>query len=458
MSNINITVDFSVAAGPVKPMHSVNNGPVIRRSGSNVNAFKDAGFPFVRNHDAAFCSSYGGEHTVDIINIFPDFSKDENDPASYDFHMTDEYLEQIMATGAKVFYRLGNKIEHGSKRYGAVPPADYEKWARVCEHIIRHMNEGWANGHEYGIEYWEIWNEPDLHPQCWDGANADFYPLYDITARHLKKCFPHLKIGGPAITRMHCGSFIGEFFDYLTRNPADPTPLDFFSFHRYATEPAAFGNDAREAREICNQYGYTQTELVLDEWNWVRKDKPEEEMLCAYHTMRSLKGASFVAGSVITAQQSPLDHFMYYDARSECTYNGLFDFYSSQPMPPYWSLYAFNRLYDLGTEAKSETDHPEIYASAAFSPDRKKAAVLFTWYRDGKSLDGLANEDEPVRVRLNWKGFFSPDGVEAEYRILDSEHSLDAVSSETFFGENGSHVWNLHPYTVVLAELRKKEG
>ena len=36
-------------------------------------------------------------------------------------------MESILAAGTKVFYRLGNKIEHESKRYGSLPPADYEK-------------------------------------------------------------------------------------------------------------------------------------------------------------------------------------------------------------------------------------------------------------------------------------------------------------------------------------------
>ena len=69
---------------------------------------------------------------------------------------------------------LGNRIEHESKRYGSIPPKDPAKWARICEHIIRHMNEGWAGGHHYGIEYWEIWNEPDVNPQCWDGPVEEF--------------------------------------------------------------------------------------------------------------------------------------------------------------------------------------------------------------------------------------------------------------------------------------------
>ena len=453
----NITVDFSNPVGPVKPMHSVNNGPASTRGLNNFDAFRDAGFPFARTHDAAFCSTYGGQHTVDIINIFPDFSKDENDPASYDFDLTDEYMESIMAAGTKVFYRLGNKIEHESKRYGAIPPADYGKWARICEHVIRHMNEGWANGHEYGIEYWEIWNEPDLHPQCWDSDDESFYPLYDAAARHLKKCFPQLKIGGPAVTNIGSTRFLEGFFRYITRDPADPAPLDFFSFHLYAREPEEYARDARRARALCDRFGYPAAEIILNEWNYVRHWTPKEEILYSYYTNRSLKGASFVAGAVIEAQKSPLDHFMYYDARIDTHWNGLFDYYSRDPLPPYWSLWAFNRLYRLGTEAESGTGDPELHAAAAVSPDGEEAAVLFTRYRDGESLDGLAKEDEAVPVRLDWTGFSSPEGVEAEYRILDDGHMLEPVSAETFFGEKGAHIWNLRPYAVVLVTLRKKK-
>ena len=41
-------------------------------------------------------------------------------------------------------------------------PKDFKKWAVICEHIIRHYTEGWADGFFYDMPYWEIWNEPDL--------------------------------------------------------------------------------------------------------------------------------------------------------------------------------------------------------------------------------------------------------------------------------------------------------
>lgn len=45
-------------------MHAVNNGPVYKFAAdqrvTNIDAFKDAGIPYVRTHDAAFYAAYGG--------------------------------------------------------------------------------------------------------------------------------------------------------------------------------------------------------------------------------------------------------------------------------------------------------------------------------------------------------------------------------------------------------------
>ena len=64
-----ITVDFAKEMGRVKPMHSVNNGPVYKFASdqriTNIDAFREAGIPYARTHDASFFATYGGEHIVD---------------------------------------------------------------------------------------------------------------------------------------------------------------------------------------------------------------------------------------------------------------------------------------------------------------------------------------------------------------------------------------------------------
>ena len=112
---------------------------------------------------------------------------------------TDDYLKTMRAAGTEPFYRLGQSIEHWIKKYGVNPPADFDKWAAICEHIVRHYNEGWADGFEWNITYWEIWNEPDLKPAAdgrpsptWTGTPEQLYDLLSNTALRLKKDFPSL--------------------------------------------------------------------------------------------------------------------------------------------------------------------------------------------------------------------------------------------------------------------------
>ena len=233
-------IDLSRQNGKIKPMNAVNNGPAgsAVRGTSNFETYAAAEIPYARNHDASFSSGYGGEHTVDVHRIFKNFDADENDPASYVFEPTDKYLANIDSVGTKTFYRLGASIQP-DYRYGTYPPKDFEKWARICEHIIRHYTEGWADGLHYDIEYWVIWNEPDCRNRdgsnpCWQGSDEEFIEFYSTSAKYLKKCFPNLKIGGPAFCFIWDNEFMKNFLKYVAENKI---PLDFLSYHCYARTP-----------------------------------------------------------------------------------------------------------------------------------------------------------------------------------------------------------------------------
>ena len=128
-----VIVNPTQEIGPIKPMNGVNNGPAgpyglgTSQTRDNFEDYRAANIPFARTHDAAFSECYGSEHTVDITSIFPDFSKNADDPQSYDFAITDWYLNRIREMGTEVFFRLGQKIEHHVKKYGIIPPADFKK-------------------------------------------------------------------------------------------------------------------------------------------------------------------------------------------------------------------------------------------------------------------------------------------------------------------------------------------
>ena len=133
----------------------------------NVTAEQRAlGLPFIRLHDC----HWPNPDVVDIHAVFPNPNADAENPSSYDFAQSDDYLQAAAQTGAKLIYRLGESIEHTRVRRFVHPPKDTEHWSKVCLGIIRHYNEGWANGFHMAIPYWEIWNEPN-HPNYWSGPN-----------------------------------------------------------------------------------------------------------------------------------------------------------------------------------------------------------------------------------------------------------------------------------------------
>ena len=437
-------VDFSKSCGAVKPMHAVNNGPVYKFAEdqriTNIDSYLAAGIPYARTHDAAFYATYGGEHTVDIHAIFPDFDADPENPESYDFVLTDEYLKVIEFAGTKTFYRLGSKIEHWKKKYGTLPPKDFHKWAVICEHIIRHYTEGWANGFQMDIEYWEIWNEPDLdpddatHKRCWGGTKAQFFEFYDIAAKHLKKCFPHLKIGGPAIAGNL--EWADEFLAQLK------APLDFFSWHIYASVPEKIVARAEKVRTLLDKYGFEKTESILNEWNYVR-GWTGDDWLYTLRMEKGLKGAAFIAAVMSECQKSSVDMLMYYDARP-CGMNGMFSTdFVCDCLKGYYPFRMFNELYKLG-ESVEVKNGGDIYGCAARS--EKSAAVMLTHYDDDD-----ATEAKTVRVEM--RGFNAESGVRAKFYLLDQDRDTELVKEEIFSGDVFTAFVNMQNFSTMLIQL-----
>ena len=147
---MNVLFDFGTVTGKIKPLHGVNNASRKCDYGDLLGDFIALKPPFSRLHDTA--GVCGGGHYVDIANIFTDFSADENNPDSYDFLLTDRYILPIVSAGIQIIFRFGTTIEHEPRKYRIFPPADPYKWASVCEHIVRHYNNGWADGFRLGIQ------------------------------------------------------------------------------------------------------------------------------------------------------------------------------------------------------------------------------------------------------------------------------------------------------------------
>jgi len=418
--------DTEIKGGTFKPLNATNGGPCHKRHSktqyrSNFETYKEARIPYSRNHDSALLSVYGGPFCHDVTRIFPNFDADVNDPASYDFACTDESVLVNLDAGTKTFFRLGQSIEHQIKKHDTLPPKDFKKWAVICEHIIRHYNEGWADGFKLDFDYWEIWNEPDLvaddHPnkKTWGGTKAQFFDLYEIAAKHLKECFPDLKIGGPAL------AWNEEWADdFLKEMKKRNVPIDFFSWHVYNPYPRRIMIKGDRIRKMLDNSGYKDAESILNEWNYLAGWT--DMYIPSIETIHSMKGAAFAMACMSAAQKSSIDMLMYYDTRPSI-FNGAFDYYTLRPLKAYYALKWYGMFYDMCNEIRCEETDEDIYTLCGTDKENKILCTV-TYYTNAE------NEAESKEVKLDFKR-------EGKYEIylLDENHDekLIKTTNETTF-------------------------
>ena len=418
---------FQKTDNTFKPLNATNGGPWYKRplkerNMSNFYEYKAARIPYSRNHDSNICGTvYGGPYCHDITTIFRDFSKDVNDPASYEFACTDENILATLDAGTETFFRLGQSIEHQIKKYGTLPPADFQKWAEICEHIIRHYNEGWANGYHLNMEYWEIWNEPDGEPddavnKCtWGGVKAQFFDFYEVAAKHLKKCFPNLKIGGPSVRGDY--EWIRDFLGEMNKRGV---PIDFFSWHTYCTEPSRMTDKAQKMKKMLRDNGYPDAESILNEWNYV--GDWGKYFVESVKTIIGMKGAAFTMSCISEAQKSDcIDMLMYYDTRPSM-FCGVFDFYTYATLKGYYPLMWYGKFYDMKAELRCRNEPENIYTLCGEDENGKILCVV-TNYSDNDEAP-----DQSVKLDFGKSG-------EYEVYLLDQEHDgecMDTVNDLEF--------------------------
>ncbi len=428
--------DLEKSYGKFKVMNATNGAPWHKRhtnaqKRSNLEAYKAARIPYSRNHDMNLCSAYGGPYVHDITAIFPNFDADPCDEASYRFENTDESVLVALDAGTQTFFRLGQCIENQKVKINVYPPKDFAKWAVICEHIIMHYNEGWANGYRLGIKYWEIWNEPDLYDgrtdapsPTWVGTREQFFDLYETAAKHLKARFPELKIGGPALSGKM--DWAEHFIREMAKREA---PMDFFSWHIYSNDPHKFVKRAELARKYLDENGYTEAESILNEWNYIRDWV--DNFVYSLGAIQSEKGAAFNMACMSLCQQTRVDMLMYYDTRPSA-FCGIFDMVSCLPLKAYYSLAWYGKFYDMDREVRcAEHGDRDVYSLCGVDKNGKVMAAV-TYY---------VEEDDaaPKSVRLDF-------GRAGEYEIylVDKEHSGEMVSV------TGELSFELLPNTCML--------
>ena len=403
-----VAVNFEATLGKIGMLHGMNNGPLMHQ-GDFGEEYDEIGVPFVRFHETHSPST----KCIEVPFIFRDFDADENDPANYFFGVTDQVIKAAVDHGITVMYRLGMGTEASRPQIFCVPPKDHDKWARICLNIVRHYNDGWANGFHYGIEYWEIWNEPDLK-QYWSDTPESYVDLYDKTARAIKGFDPSLKVGAFSVAGVVTnggGEFGRVFFEHVTKHNV---PLDFFSWHFYSEFFDKIELKSRTSRDIIRRWGYEgKIENINSEWHGVglhgesqKWDLSDTKRICS---------AVCNVGAMIIMHRYGVTKAAYYDPENRGSLCGVWDIHMNK-QKQFYGFKAFGELYRLGTECESSVDESGIEVLAARNGEM------------GRIL--LANQSAESEVyTMDLTGL--PPADMRVYR-LDASLDLELVDSDSF--------------------------
>jgi hypothetical protein len=131
----------------------------------------------------------------------------------------------------KVCWECSRGKELRDPTYGEV--ADY--YSRVVSWYVKggftdELGKWHASGHHYKIDYWEVFNEPDLE----HGLTPETYTkLYDAVVEAIHKVSPNTKFVG--ISDSYAGGHPDFFMYFLNPRHHKPgIPLDMISYHFYA--------------------------------------------------------------------------------------------------------------------------------------------------------------------------------------------------------------------------------
>ena len=418
-----LTADFSQETGKIRPeLHSSGFGPLICScSQAAINDVRSMGFKAARTHDWALLNK--AERVCDYYHIFPLMHLDAKDPRNYVFGPTDYLLKRTREeTGLDVFFRLGTSIEHSGPKvhFNSLIPEDFDKVAETFAATIRHYNRGWANGYNWNIKYWEIWNEPDGVNNMWclpdgdegvgDTAETRAADLerrckrrLDLFARFFATCVKRVKdefgdtvkVGGPALCswrptkpgRIGTSDYFRRLFAACREAGVAP---DFISWHYYGNRPDDVLASVNRARKLCDEAGLPKCELVLNEWHY--RNVPWGELRSADPKAKArawsgpashngIDSSCFNLTLLSKFQTSKLDQAYYYG----CSHVGAWG-YKDEIGEKYKSYYGLKMFGDIVREYSAvcaSGGAGGVTVFAVKSADGSRKAMLVTDYRSG---------------------------------------------------------------------------
>lgn len=438
-----VRVDLSIPTGEIKPLHGMCNGPV--SYGADISdTFREIGVPFVRfdGTDTAV-----GGYAVDVSKIFRNSDADPTDPDNYSFELTDKYVESALLSGAKVIYRLGESRD----LLGSVTERTYDNidlLSRVCVNIVRHYNDGWANGYHFDIRYFELWSGSD-------DVKRDL-EIYGRLANAVKMYDESIKVGGMC----YCDS--SKSREFLRACKKHRYPVDFLSVESFSGNPADERGELEKLAVFVKNQGFAEIEIILGRWMFVdneiiegrsfqkilqvndRKSREIRRNLAL--SARSVKGAAYVAAMMLGVNEvEGVSAACFFDAQPAISpFCSLADRFGVAEKP-FYAFRAYGELYKARNAVLCSVDcregyaHSGIYASAATSDLGEGIILLASFGGCGVvdlRIDGITDEQ-----------------YTADVYMLDGVKNMELADSLPLSGMKKRLVLNISEYGAVLIKL-----
>ena len=450
-----LSADFSEVTGRIRPeLHSSGVGPMICSCpAETVEAIRAMGFHAARTHDWALINS--NERVCDNHHVFPLEHLDPKDPGSYHFGPTDYLLRRTRdELGAEIFFRLGTSIEHSGPKvhFNTLIPKDFDLVAENFAATVRHYNRGWANGYEWGVRYWEIWNEPDGANTQWCLPDGDLGPdgkgdpaksklrrekfakFFATCAKRLKDEFgDSIKVGGPAMTSL--APHMSVWFKDIFRACRDVgTKPDFISWHYYENDTDILIDSISRGRALCDANGLPDCELIINEWHYLGEygwkglrslDREERrKSLEGPHSHNNIDSSCFNLAVLSRFQWSGLSQAYWYG----CKHTGAWGWKekSQERNKLYHGFCIFSDFLRAGeVMCRGDIDNPKgppvLTVLASRSADGRRRTLLVTDYRMCM-----------VKIEIDVKGV--PAGAKVSAEMHDFAHDRAPAA---FDFENG---------------------
>lgn len=356
------------------------------------------------------------DHIYDYYGVY----QVQDGKVVYDWTALDRVVDAILATGAQPFICLSYLPPAMAQDvYG--PPPDWEAWGELVYQTVYHFNVE----RQLGIEYWEVWNEPNLFG-FWHGTLDDYLRLYEVTAINAKRADPTIRVGGPATASLHKTMELGAYFHERNwvqalgvHSQRRNVPLDFVSWHYYDAAARNYAWSVAQHRGWLNEIGLTP-ELLITEWNWsAAAPVPELDTEVA---------AAHAAGVVTTLVDAPLKQAFFFEVIDSSTQpEGRWGMVhkTGQVKPVYWTLRWLNDL--AGNRVGTRSNHPQVGVLASQTEDMMR--ILLWRYVDagGATLATDVTITGLAAINLNAGQMYELATAPASY---DAPYPRTALQSE----------------------------